>query len=220
MSSPSWATILLPPGSSACSRRFGAWCNSCSRRCLGRPAAATIGSASAYIADVAAPQERARTFGMIGMAFGLGPAIGRFLGSFDLRLPFWISAAACLINAALACSFCLSLRRSGGMDFWWSRANPLGSLRLLATRVAARGTRFPLLGLLWGWSEWQSTVRRPTVPVICLAHRAGRHDEAGQRFGTGPAPGREHLVKQRRRPRPARPVLVTFAHFVGHGDTG
>src|SRR4051794_19443242 len=43
-------------------------------------ATANLGTASAYIADVTKPEERARGMGMIGMAFGLGfifgPAIG------------------------------------------------------------------------------------------------------------------------------------------------
>ena len=66
--------------------------------------AATIATAFAYIADVTTPDERAKSFGIVGMGFGLGfvlgPAIGGLLGGFDPRLPFWVSAAACLINAA------------------------------------------------------------------------------------------------------------------------
>jgi DHA1 family tetracycline resistance protein-like MFS transporter len=65
---------------------------------------ATIGTSFAYIADVTKPEERARAFGLVGMAFGLGfvvgPAIGGLLGGLDPRLPFWVSAAACLANAA------------------------------------------------------------------------------------------------------------------------
>jgi MFS family permease len=53
---------------------------------------ATIGTSFAYIADVTKPEERARAFGLVGMAFGLGfvvgPAIGGLLGGLDPRLPF------------------------------------------------------------------------------------------------------------------------------------
>jgi DHA1 family tetracycline resistance protein-like MFS transporter len=81
--------------------------------------------------------QRAKGFGMIGAAFGLGfvlgPALGGVLGTISPRLPFWISAALCLANALYGL-FVLpeSLppeRRSS--RFSWARANPLGSLRLL-----------------------------------------------------------------------------------------
>src|SRR5512138_2925438 len=66
--------------------------------------AASISTAMAYIADVAPPEKRAQSFGMIGMAFGigfvLGPAIGGLLGSVDPRLPFWVAGACSLANAA------------------------------------------------------------------------------------------------------------------------
>ena len=99
---------------------------------------ATIGTSFAYIADVTKPEERARAFGLVGMAFGLGfvvgPAIGGLLGSVDPRLPFWVSAAACLANAAFGW-FVLpeSLPPEKRMVFSWRRANPVGSLKLLAS---------------------------------------------------------------------------------------
>lgn len=99
---------------------------------------ATVGTAFAYIADVTPQNERARAFGLVGMAFGLGfivgPAIGGLLGGLDPRLPFWASAAACLINAGFGW-FVLpeSLPREKRMAFSWRRANPVGAFRLLAT---------------------------------------------------------------------------------------
>jgi len=99
---------------------------------------ATIGTSFAYIADVTPANERARAFGLVGMAFGLGfvvgPAIGGLLGSLDPRLPLWASAAACLVNAGFGW-FVLpeSLPPAKRMAFAWRRANPVGSFRLLAT---------------------------------------------------------------------------------------
>jgi DHA1 family tetracycline resistance protein-like MFS transporter len=99
---------------------------------------ATIGTSFAYIADVTKPEERAKAFGLVGMAFGLGfvvgPAIGGLLGSVDPRLPFWLSAAACLANAAFGW-FVLpeSLPPEKRMGFSWKRANPVGSLKLLSS---------------------------------------------------------------------------------------
>ena len=101
--------------------------------------AATISTAFAYIADVTPEDGRAKAFGVVGLAFGLGfvlgPAIGGLLGGLDPRLPFWVSAAACLINAAFGW-FVLpeSLPPERRMAFAWTRANPLGSLRLLSSQ--------------------------------------------------------------------------------------
>jgi DHA1 family tetracycline resistance protein-like MFS transporter len=98
--------------------------------------AATIATSLAYIADVTTPDERAKSFGIIGMGFGLGfvlgPAIGGLLGGFDARLPFWVAAAASLLNAAYGW-FVLpeSLPPERRMRFAWKRANPVGALRLL-----------------------------------------------------------------------------------------
>jgi DHA1 family tetracycline resistance protein-like MFS transporter len=98
--------------------------------------AATIATAFAYIADVSAPDERAKSFGVVSVAFGLGlvlgPAVGGLLGGLDPRLPFWVSAAASLANAAFGW-FVLpeSLPPERRMAFDWKRANPVGSLKLL-----------------------------------------------------------------------------------------
>jgi DHA1 family tetracycline resistance protein-like MFS transporter len=64
--------------------------------------AASFSTANAYVADVTEPQDRAKAFGMMGAAFGIGfivgPAIGGWLGSYDLRWPFYLSAALALMN--------------------------------------------------------------------------------------------------------------------------
>ena len=107
-------------------------------------AAATITTSYAYIADITAEENRAKAFGLVGVAFGLGfilgPAVGGLLGSVDVRLPFWLSAAACLINAAFGW-FVLpeSLPPERRMAFSWARANPIGSLRLLSRHVQLIG---------------------------------------------------------------------------------
>ena len=98
--------------------------------------AASIPTAYAYIADVTRPEERARAFGFMGAAFGLGfvlgPALGGFLGNIDLRLPFWVAAALSLTNACYG-MFVLpeSLPRDRRSKFQWRKANPVGSLKLL-----------------------------------------------------------------------------------------
>ena len=66
---------------------------------------ATITVANAYIADVSAPENKAKNFGMIGAAFGLGfilgPVIGGVFGEyFGFRSPFFVSAGLALANFA------------------------------------------------------------------------------------------------------------------------
>lgn len=105
---------------------------------------ANITAANAYIADVSPPEERAKNFGMIGACFGIGfivgPALGGLLGKYGLRLPFMAAAALTLCNAlygffVLPESHSKELRRS----FDWRRANPLGSLGVLARHPVVLG---------------------------------------------------------------------------------
>jgi len=105
---------------------------------------ASFSAASAYIADVAPPEQRAAGFGMLSAAFGLGfvlgPALGGLLGAIDPRLPFWVAAACSLVNALYGL-FVLpeSLPRERREGFVWQRANPIGSLTLLRSHAELFG---------------------------------------------------------------------------------
>ncbi|MFN6380293.1 MAG: TCR/Tet family MFS transporter [Flavobacteriales bacterium] len=63
---------------------------------------ASFTTASAYIADVSAPEKRAQNFGLIGAAFGLGfiigPFLGGWLGQYGTRVPFIGAAILTLLN--------------------------------------------------------------------------------------------------------------------------
>jgi len=95
-----------------------------------------ISTAFAYITDVTPAAERARKFGLLGAAFGLGfvigPAIGGVLGVHNLRMPFWAAAALSLANFFYGL-FVLpeSLPPERRAKSAWHMANPLGSLNLL-----------------------------------------------------------------------------------------
>lgn len=98
--------------------------------------AASIPTAYAYIADVTPVEKRAGAFGLLGAAFGLGfvlgPALGGFLGSIHLHLPFWVAAGLSLGNGCYG-TFVLpeSLPQDRRSPFEWRKANPVGSLKLL-----------------------------------------------------------------------------------------
>ena len=59
--------------------------------------AGNLSLAQAYISDVTKPQDRVKSFGIIGIAFGLGfligPAISGFLAQFDFKYPIFAAAA-------------------------------------------------------------------------------------------------------------------------------
>ncbi len=94
---------------------------------------ASITTAAAYIADVSTPENRAKNFGLIGAAFGMGfiigPVIGGFLGQYGARVPFYAAAVLCMINFLYG-FFILpeSLSKENRRDFNWKRANPVGAI--------------------------------------------------------------------------------------------
>ena len=93
--------------------------------------------ANAYVADITAPGDRAKRFGMLGAMFGLGfiigPVVGGLLGAIDLRLPFFVAGGLALLNLLYGC-FVLpeSLPAERRHAVNWKAVNPIGSLRGLA----------------------------------------------------------------------------------------
>jgi DHA1 family tetracycline resistance protein-like MFS transporter len=71
--------------------------------------AGNLSLAQAYISDVTEPEDRAKSFGVIGIAFGMGfligPAISGYLAKFDYRYP--IFAAAALSATSIAATYFL-----------------------------------------------------------------------------------------------------------------
>lgn len=67
--------------------------------------AGNLSTAAAYIADVSNPEERAKNFTLIGMAYGfgfiLGPALGGALGQISLDAPAFGAGVIMLVSAAL-----------------------------------------------------------------------------------------------------------------------
>src|SRR5271157_3210085 len=106
--------------------------------------ASNVSTAFAYITDISAPAERAKRFGMLGAAFGVGfvvgPAVGGLLGQHNLRAPFWAAAALSLANFLYGL-FVLpeSLPKEKRAKTAWHMANPLGSLTLLRSHPELAG---------------------------------------------------------------------------------
>ena len=102
-------------------------------RMIGGITAATHATATAYMADISKPEDKAANFGLIGAAFGmgfvLGPLLGGLLGQWGTRAPFYAAALLAILNFGLG-YFALPetvtdrIRR----PFSFKRANPIGAL--------------------------------------------------------------------------------------------
>jgi DHA1 family tetracycline resistance protein-like MFS transporter len=97
---------------------------------------ASFTTATAYIADITAPEKRAQNFGLIGVAFGvgfiIGPAIGSFSSKWGTEVPFLVSAVITLLNFLYGLLILPeSLKPENRRAFDWKRANPKGSLMQL-----------------------------------------------------------------------------------------
>lgn len=103
-------------------------------RIVGGITAATQSTASAYMADISSDEDKAKNFGLLGAAFGvgfiLGPMLGGLLAEYGSRAPFYAAAVLALINMLFG-YFILpetvtdSIRR----PFDWKRSNPFGAFK-------------------------------------------------------------------------------------------
>jgi multidrug resistance protein len=114
--------------------------------------AGNLSLAQAYISDVTEPENRAKSFGVIGIAFGLGfligPALSGYLASrYDYSAPAW--AAATLSFTSILCTY-----------FLLPRALP----------AAAEGETGPggkRLGLL-DWGAYVQYFKRPELSALLV----------------------------------------------------
>ncbi|MEM6939434.1 MAG: TCR/Tet family MFS transporter [Pseudomonadota bacterium] len=112
-------------------------------RIVGGITAATQSTAYAYMADISAPEERTKNFGLIGAGFGLGfvlgPLMGGLLAEYGTRAPFWAAAALAFGNGLLGwvvLSETVVAEKVRAFD--WRRANPLGAFRHLGKLPGVR----------------------------------------------------------------------------------
>jgi DHA1 family tetracycline resistance protein-like MFS transporter len=105
-------------------------------RLVGGAMQANAAVANAYVADITAPEGRARRFGLLGAMFGLGfiigPAAGGLLGAIDIHLPFFVAGGLSLLNLAYGWWVLPeSLPPEKRRPFEWRSANPLKAFQAL-----------------------------------------------------------------------------------------
>ncbi|WP_379655572.1 TCR/Tet family MFS transporter [Pseudoxanthomonas sp. UC19_8] len=159
----------------------------------------------AYMADITTPENRARGYGLIGAAFSAGfvagPLLGGVLGEWSPRAPFWAAAAMSTLAFAYG-AFVLpeSLAPEKRMAFSWSRANPLGALRLLRSHQELTGLAvvnfllyfahhvFSAVFVLYaadryGWGAWQVGLLLAMVGALDMLVQGTLTGPAVRRFG-------------------------------------
>jgi DHA1 family tetracycline resistance protein-like MFS transporter len=165
-----------------------------------------LSTAYAYIADVTAPETRARGMGLVGAAFGLGlmvgPALGGLLSVYGLRVPA-IAACALAIGNVLLCWFwlpeSLPLEKRARALRWRSLnwvAQLVALARLQAVRVllaaifllnlafAGLQTNFPLFSQArFGWTTAQNGIFFAFVGVCAVFVQGFLLGKMQPRFG-------------------------------------
>jgi DHA1 family tetracycline resistance protein-like MFS transporter len=166
---------------------------------------ATITTANAYLADISTPETRAKNFGLVGAAFGMGfvfgPALGGILGHVSPRLPFLASAGLVGINLLYgALVLPESLPPEKRRAFRLRDANPLGTVGRLRkwpmvgglaaafvfATLAQRGLETVwVLHASWryGWEELQNGMTLALVGVTVAIVQGGLIRKAVPRFG-------------------------------------
>jgi DHA1 family tetracycline resistance protein-like MFS transporter len=126
-----------------------------------------ISTARAYVADITEPKDRARAYGIIGAAFGLGfilgPALSGVLAGISYAAPIWAAAAITLVATAMAWLWLpetVHRARAGS-------GNPFGYLPELMRRPAIR--RVLTIDFLY----WMSFATFQTTFSLFVARRFG-----------------------------------------------
>lgn len=176
---------------------------------IGRIIAGIFGAsftvASAYIADISTEENRAKNFGMLGAAFGLGfiigPLLGGLFGEIGVRVPFYVAAALAFANFLYG-YFILpeSLALENRRKFEWKRSNPIRTIQKIFSYKAIGYLLFTFFLLNLGvhainsnwtyftmyrfdWSESMVGLSLAFVGVLISIVQAGFAQKAADYFG-------------------------------------
>jgi DHA1 family tetracycline resistance protein-like MFS transporter len=174
-------------------------------RVIAGMAGATYITATAYISDIAKPEERGAAFGMIGAAFGIGfvfgPALGGIASGWHIAAPFWIAAVLSALNVVFGI-FILpeSLKEENRRPFGKRDLNPFGTI---ARAFVTPGLAIPLICIfvfefanmvyptLWafwgrevfGWDAFSIGLTLSAYGILIAAVQAGLLPQLTKRHG-------------------------------------
>jgi DHA1 family tetracycline resistance protein-like MFS transporter len=175
-------------------------------RALSGMTAASFSTANAYIADITPPERRAAAFGLMGAAFGIGfvagPLLGGLAGSIDPRLPFWIAACLCLMNALYgyfilpeslpperrAKSFSLRMANPAGALSFLTLTPQLASLAVAQFLYALSHNVYPAIfnwfvTYRYGWNELMISYALAAVGIANIIVQGGLTGRVVKRLG-------------------------------------
>ena len=104
----------------------------------------TAATATAVLADISTPENRAKTFGLIGVAFGLGfilgPGLGTALAKYSVTLPVWAATLFAISNLVLVLSILPETLSSNKRSSFIKKRelNPFRQLKLVFTNSLSR----------------------------------------------------------------------------------
>ncbi len=144
--------------------------------------AGNLSLAQAYISDVTEPQDRARAFGLIGVAFGIGflfgPAISGHLAQFSYQYPIFAAAALSLMSI-LGTYFLLPSEPPRQLPPTLEKNIPHGFLDWKS--YVSYFKRPPLSGFLWQFAFFCLAFASFTSGFALFAER--RYTHQGMPFG-------------------------------------
>lgn len=137
-----------------------------------------ISAAQAYIADVTPPEDRAKSFGLIGAAFGLGfmmgPAIGGLLANISLQAPAFAAGGLALVTTVLSYFFLpesLPPERRTRTPLQWSHLNPFKAIGAALGRPRFSRLLWAGFALSFAYSGLQSHFAVYTLAKFSLNER-------------------------------------------------
>ena len=174
-------------------------------RILGGITGASFSVANAYLADISAPEDRAKSFGLVGAAFGLGficgPPLGGMLGAVDLHLPFYVAAGLSFLNALYGYFFVPeSLPPERRSELRLAKGNPFRALAALVQHhaVGSLVIVFALFALAhmamiqtwalfthfrFGWGTFENGILLFCVGLLSTVVQGGLLGRLVKRFG-------------------------------------
>jgi MFS family permease len=103
----------------------------------------------AHISDTTAPEDRAKSFAMLGIAFGIGffigPAISGYLSQYSYHYPIYVASALSALSIVMTMKFMPAKKKVVGKDVSEASKSSLASRNILDVELYVRYFKIPKL---------------------------------------------------------------------------